>query len=192
MTVAFGAAFPFAVSAAAHDTERVPVDVARVYVLNTVGAIAGALTGSFLLVPLLGLQRSIVLGGILLIGAGVLVALALTSRTAVRAAVATLGLGLAAAGLSLPSWNLRLMSSGAYKYATDAAAGNLQTSLEAGELLYYGEGAAGTVTVRRVAGTTSLAIDGKVDASERRRHADPEAPRALAAACCTRRLGMSP
>ena len=56
------------------------------------------------------------------------------------------------------------MSSGAYKYAAGAA-GDLQASLEAGELLYYGEGASGIVTVRRVAGTTSLAIDGKVDAS---------------------------
>ena len=42
---------------------------------------------------------------------------------------------------------------------------NLRTGLTAGELLYYGEGASGTVAVRKVGGTTSLAIDGKVDAS---------------------------
>ena len=42
---------------------------------------------------------------------------------------------------------------------------SLETALAAGELLSYREGATGTVAVRRLAGTVSLAIDGKVDAS---------------------------
>jgi len=37
--------------------------------------------------------------------------------------------------------------------------------VEAGEMLSYREGSTGTVTVRRLTGTISLAIDGKVDAS---------------------------
>ena len=37
--------------------------------------------------------------------------------------------------------------------------------LRAGQLEYYKEGAAGTVSVRRLTGTLSMAIDGKVDAS---------------------------
>lgn len=164
MTLAFGAAFPFAVAAAARRPEDVSADVALVYAVNTVGAVAGALTGSFLLVPAIGLQRSIVLGGILLVGTGVAIAAVCTPRAAHRAGLATAGIVLAAAGLFMPPWNPQLVSSGAYKYAVDAA-GDLQASLEAGELLYYGEGAAGIVSVRRVAGTTSLAIDGKVDAS---------------------------
>jgi spermidine synthase len=165
MTIALGAAFPFAVAVAARHPERVAADVARIYTFNTVGAIGGALASSFLLVPLAGLQRSIVLGAILLIAAGALIACAATARVAPRAAMVAAGFGLAAAVLWLPSWNSNLISSGAYKYATDSIAGDLQASLEAGELLYYGEGAAATVGVRRVAGTTSLAIDGKVDAS---------------------------
>lgn len=165
MTMAFGAAFPFAVAVAARRAERVAADVARVYVFNTVGAIGGALAGSFLLIPIVGLQRSILLGGIVLVGAGALIAFAVTSRLAARAGIVAAALGLTAAGLSLPAWNPNLISSGAYKYATDRIAGDLEASLDAGELLYYGEGAAGTVAVRRVAGTTALAIDGKVDAS---------------------------
>ena len=42
---------------------------------------------------------------------------------------------------------------------------SLETALTAGELLSYREGSTGTVAVRRLAGTISLAIDGKVDAS---------------------------
>ena len=40
----------------------------------------------------------------------------------------------------------------------------LEARLRAGTLEYYKEGAAGTVSVRRLTGTRSLAIDGKVDA----------------------------
>ena len=54
---------------------------------------------------------------------------------------------------------------GAYKYAPYVREGDLETALTAGRLEYYKEGAAATVSVRRLAGTTSLAIDGKVDAS---------------------------
>jgi spermidine synthase len=41
----------------------------------------------------------------------------------------------------------------------------MPTALTAGELLSYREGAISTVAVRKLAGTVSLAIDGKVDAS---------------------------
>jgi spermidine synthase len=166
MSLAFGAAFPFAVALAARRTEQVAGDVARVYVANTVGAIAGALAGSFLFVPGLGLQRSIAFGAVLLASTGAIVALALPRGIRTGAGVAAGALVVVGAALWLPSWNLGLMSSGAYKYAADAGGGDLIASLEAGELLYYGEGASGTVSVRRVAGTTSLAIDGKVDASD--------------------------
>ena len=42
---------------------------------------------------------------------------------------------------------------------------DLREALVAGTLLYYREGAAGTVSVRRSGGALSLAIDGKIDAS---------------------------
>ena len=46
-----------------------------------------------------------------------------------------------------------------------SASDNVDTVLRAGVLEYYKEGAAATVSVRRLTGTTSLAIDGKIDAS---------------------------
>ena len=66
---------------------------------------------------------------------------------------------------SLPQWDRALLSSGAYKYAPAMRGPSLETALTAGELLSYREGSTGTVAVRRLAGTISLAIDGKVDAS---------------------------
>ena len=44
---------------------------------------------------------------------------------------------------------------------------DLDTLLKAGTLLYYKEGSASTVSVKRLTGTTTLAVDGKVDASNR-------------------------
>ena len=165
MTMALGAAFPLAVALAARRTEVIATDVALVYAADTLGAIAGALAGSFLLVPLLGLQHAILFGGTLGIGGGTLVAVVSAPRTTARIWILMVGLAPTAAGFALPAWNRQLISSGAYKYAPSMTEGDLQAELEAGTLLFYREGAAGTVSVRRVAGTTSLAIDGKVDAS---------------------------
>ena len=62
-------------------------------------------------------------------------------------------------------WDHELLASGAYKYAPYLGTDELETVLRAGTLQYYKEGAAATVSVRRLTGTRSLAIDGKVDAS---------------------------
>ena len=71
-----------------------------------------------------------------------------------------------AAALWLPRWDRALVSSGAYKYAAYMPPEFREPMLRAGQLLYYKEGAAATVSVRRLTGTTSLAIDGKIDASD--------------------------
>jgi spermidine synthase len=65
----------------------------------------------------------------------------------------------------VPEWNRSLLSSGAYKYAPAIRGASLESALTAGSLLSYEEGSTGTVSVRKLAGTISLAIDGKVDAS---------------------------
>ncbi len=77
----------------------------------------------------------------------------------------TLAIAAVAIILSLPPWDRDLLSSGAYKYAPYLGSENIETVLRAGMLEYYKEGAASTVSVRRLTGTTSLAIDGKIDAS---------------------------
>jgi spermidine synthase len=52
-----------------------------------------------------------------------------------------------------------------YKYAPYAGAGGVEAAVRSGELLYYAEGRAATVSVKRLGGTFSLAVDGKVDAT---------------------------
>lgn len=166
ITIALGAAFPFAVASSARRSDQLAFDVAVVYAANTAGAIAGALAAGFWLVPLLGLSATLrSAAGLAAAGALLLAAAArdLTRRS--RTAGALAAAAAIAAVYATPGWDRELLASGAYKYAPYLRATDLEVGLKAGDLLYYAEGAAATVTVRRLGGTVSLAIDGKVDAS---------------------------
>ncbi|HEY6361838.1 MAG TPA: hypothetical protein VIX63_12075 [Vicinamibacterales bacterium] len=165
MTIALGAAFPLAIAHVSPGVREVARAVGVVYAANTVGAIAGALAGSFLLIPALGLQTSLRLAAALTCVAGAVVGWNTVPRRGIRVAVAGLGAAGVVAAAMLPSWNEERLANGAYRYPPALAAGDLEIGLEAGRLLYYREGAAGTVSVRDLLGSRSLAIDGKVDAS---------------------------
>jgi spermidine synthase len=191
MTLALGATFPLALAAAGRGPSA-GRDAARVYTANTLGAIGGALAAGFVLIPALGLrstfQWTAIAGAIA--GAACLFA-ALRQRvpgieehvTNTRKhesrsvfvfswfrgqsvlATGSVAIAAIAAILALPPWDHDLLASGAYKYAPYIGSGDLDTSLRAGTLEYYKEGAAATVSVRRLTGVRALAIDGKVDAS---------------------------
>jgi spermidine synthase len=71
-----------------------------------------------------------------------------------------------AALLTSPPWDRELIVSGLYRYAPYIEKDlELEPALKAGTLVYDRDGAAATVSVRRLTGALSLAIDGKVDAS---------------------------
>ncbi len=181
MTIALGAALPFAVATASTARGTVPRAAAVIYAANTAGAIAGALTGSFILIPRLGLQHSLQLASSIAVIAGCVASCStddsarLTrrgprSQFAVgaprsRFAIGAVALAVLMVAVLMPGWNHGRLANGAYRLAPALAAGDIETALEAGDLLFYREGAAGTVSVRRLLGVTSLAIDGKVDAS---------------------------
>ena len=174
MTLAFGAAFPFAVAlgtgpASAQATadgrdESVTEHIGLIYAVNTLGAILGSLLAGFVLVPRAGLHASIRL----VAAVGLLSALAIllsAGRTRGRMVGFVVAAVVAVAIVVAPPWDRALLSSGAYKYAPAIRGATLESGLTAGTLLSYEEGSTGTVSVRKLAGTTSMAIDGKVDAS---------------------------
>jgi spermidine synthase len=168
-------------------TTTIGRDAARVYTANTVGAIAGALAAGFALIPSLGLRLTFQTAAIIgALGGAACLAAALRERrttnreprTSEQSAAQSFGvrrsafvvpaavaIAAVAAILSLPGWDRELLASGAYKYAPYLGTGSFDAVLRAGTLEYYKEGAASTVSVRRLTGTTSMAIDGKVDAS---------------------------
>ena len=167
MTLAFGAAFPFAVALASRTSpdRRVTQDLGRLYAVNTIGAVTGALLTGFVLVPRIGLHTTIRSVSALAAMAAIAILVRGRARGRGRLVGTAAALAVFAAAAWLPPWDRLLLSSGAYKYASAMKGPSLETALTAGELLFYREGSTGTVAVRRLAGTVSLAIDGKVDAS---------------------------
>jgi spermidine synthase len=166
LTLTLGAVFPIGLALARRTSAALPSAVGRLYAVNTLAAIGGALIVGFVLLPGAGLRRSlVVLAAISTIG-GVLALLhGRPGRATVGIALA-LAAGVAGLAVALPPFDPRLLSSGAYKYASYLHQTDVESSLSAGRLLYYADGAGATVSVRRVAGSTSLAIDGKIDASD--------------------------
>jgi spermidine synthase len=166
LSIAFGTLFPICAMLSAARGEALARQVSIVYGVNTIAAIAGSLAAAFVLLPLGGVQPTLRIACALALAVALLgLAAAPSARQRIIGAAA---LAIAAAlVLFAQRWDPNLLSSGPYKYASQVRASNLnlEVGLTAGRLLYYREGATATVSVRQLAGTTALAIDGKVDAS---------------------------
>ena len=160
-----GVGFPLALELVGSES-GIARRVGLVYSVNTLAALAGSLVAGFISIPVLSVQPTLqVVSAMMLLGAGVAVAgpiLPLRLRA----------VGLAVIAVALvpfvwnPPWDRELLASGVYKNArrTDPGVDPI-TMLRAGELLYYRDGAASTVSVKRLTGVISMSIDGKVDAS---------------------------
>ena len=171
-TFCIGLLFPFAAKVVATSPGAVAKDVARLYVWNTLGAVLGSLAAGFLLIPLAGIQRTILLG----ITIDLLLAGGVVMLIATRASVRRVALGgLAAAVLVTltvrPPWNPLIMSAGMYQYVSDLSEYTHEAvrnfALSDFEVLFYEEGTTSVVTVARSVGSGNLwlANNGKVDAS---------------------------
>ena len=163
-----GAAFPLVLALADDRVHSASGRFGIVYAINTLGSVAGSLAAGFLFIPALGIQPT------LWIVSGSLIActLALIASGALTATSRMVGFATAAISVLLvvtsPPWDRELLASGVYMYAPYVPKDlDLETQLKAGELLFYEEGAAATVSVKKLTGTTTLAVDGKTDASNR-------------------------
>ncbi|MEP7117373.1 MAG: fused MFS/spermidine synthase, partial [Acidobacteriota bacterium] len=167
-SLCLGAAFPLALAVAGASAADVTGRVAVVYAVNTVGAVSGSLAAGFLMIPRFGLQVTLqAVSGCLAAAALVVVARAGMSRAGQVTGGMAAALAVAAVVAS-PPWDRELLASGAYLYAPFVPKDlDLEALLKAGTLRYYAEGAAATVSVKTLTGTTTLTVDGKTDASNR-------------------------
>jgi spermidine synthase len=166
--ICLGAAFPLALAIAGGHEDAPAQRFGLVYAVNTIGSVSGTLAAGFVLIPWLGLPTTLAVAAFVLVGAAILV----IAATEVGALARNVGYGVS--GLALvalmfaPQWDRELLASGVYLYAPFVPKGlDLETQLKAGTLLYYKDGSPATVSVKRLTGTTTLAVDGKTDASNR-------------------------
>jgi len=171
-TLCIGSLFPFALHLLADSAPRVGRDVSTLYVVNTLGAVVGALLAGFVLVPLHGIQNALAWA----IALDLILAVVVLQRYVApprprRLAQAGVLVLLAASLWIRPPWDPLLMSAGMYKYVSELSDYSHEAlrnyAFSDYELLYYGEGIASVVTVARSRGTGNiwLANNGKVDAS---------------------------
>lgn len=164
--IGLGIAFPLALHLARGDARRTSTRLGAVYAINTVSSAVGSLAAGFVAIPLLGLQDTLRLATAALILGSLLVIVRGALSKSVRQVAALPALAVLGWLAFQHPWDRELLASGVYKYAPLMSREiDVETSLKAGALLYYRDGAAATVSVKRLTGTLSLSIDGKVDAS---------------------------
>ena len=173
IAIALGAAFPLSLEIAgthardeSDDARTVARRIGVLYAINTLASVGGSLAAGFILLPTIGIQQTLRLADFMLIGGAVLVFTAAPLSARGRAVGVALSVAAILVVLWMPPWDRALMAGGGYKYARYVPERlDLSTALTAGTLLFYREGPTGIVTVKRLSGNLSLAIDGKVDAS---------------------------
>lgn len=172
-TFAAGGIFPAAAKLYTRHLATVGKSVGDAYAANTLGAVLGAFAGGFLLIPLIGVQASILAATTLNIGLGIyfLWRDGLLSRPLFR--VLAPGLLLLPLAVSrLPAWDVALLNSAPYLYAGQyqsaarlAGQGVAHAIGQGRRLLYAEEGMTATVTVWDLRGERFMRVNGKVIAS---------------------------
>ena len=171
-TLGMGATFPLVIAFFSESIQGVGHLVGKIYSLNTVGAILGAFTGGFLLLPFVGIRYSIVAAVTLNLSAAALVMVSGVSSNKIRTAICLSALGLIGVVVAMPpGWNSLLMSSGMYKYAYGlkkdfSDADFRQYTQDQYQLLFYEEGLNTTITVLQEGPHRLLVTNGKIDASD--------------------------
>lgn len=189
-TLCLGATFPLVGKIYTRSVSRVGASLGSAYAINTMGAVLGAFSAGFILIPLLGKENTLSLvTGIQLLTSIVIASIVLSGMKKGFLRLTPLTVPVLA-GLILcfyfPDWNRQLLSKGRY-YLFDSIRGELNhcswleallkgpeilEDSEQGELIYYGEGIGGFTTVTKYTGplgniTHVMANSGKSEASSR-------------------------
>ncbi len=172
-TILLGAIFPLVVRAAIGRVDAVGRVVGRLYSVNTLGAIVGAFATGFALIPLLGVEGTLVAAvGFNLVAAALVVLASESASRWLRIGVALFLVVLTAFLAPLrPEWDPAVMASGVYRYAPSIKATTRSEFYQYyankgdGETVYYRDGVSATVAVQKQLGYTILKVNGKPDAS---------------------------
>jgi spermidine synthase len=165
-TFFMGGQFPVVVKLLTRGISNLGRDVGRVYASNTVGTIIGSFVGGFLMVPVLGIQNSVltaVLINVLLAAVLLWLAPSLSPRLKYYG-VPFLVIFCIWGGRSMDAWDKAVISSGSFMpYRIKDLH---EAEKKSNKILYYKEGTHTTVTTElAVSGNIFLRVNGKTDAS---------------------------
>ncbi len=168
-TILFGASFTAAVKAIRSAMNSSPRAVGEAAMFNTLGAALGAYVGGFVLLPNLGMQKSLVLLAFFILALGLILCITTKKGKAFRMGVVGVAL-LVGVGFLIhpPHWDKQIMSSGPYfgpwNYIQDGKV-TLRDQLRSFRLLYFNEGVTSTISVVKDANEDLMyCSQGKVEA----------------------------
>lgn len=171
-TLFLGTTFPLVVRLFTQSLYRVGSGVGTTYASNTLGAIFGAFAGGFILLPLLGMQNSIIVAALLnlLVGWVLLIADPHPGRTPRLVLGGVVALALAVLALRLPAWDRSILTSGVTIYASRYLAFPTDSlrleEMRQDKIIYYREGLTATVSVHQLGKDyLYLKTNGKTDGS---------------------------
>jgi spermidine synthase len=183
-TLLLGALFPLLTAVIVKDRARVGHGVGVAYAANSSGTILGTIIAGLLLLPTLGSEDTLRWTALLFAAVGVALWMMRPRARLRRSLLQALGtLGLFAVILYwLPPWDLAVMTSGPFIHASrivDVPEGRTFRDWirQRNRIVFYGEGAEATVSVRDVGEERLLVINGKTDGS---RHGDRKTQLSLA------------
>src|SRR5262245_26045091 len=154
-TVLFGMTFPMVVRLFTQSLYRVGSSVGTTYAVNTCGAIVGAFSGGFILIPWLGIQHAIVFGAFINLFVGWCL---VTCDPHPKRSARLIASGAASAALLLlafgtPSWDRHVLTSGvtiySYRYENLPTDSLRLEEMRRDRILYYREGITATVSVHQ-------------------------------------------
>lgn len=170
-TLFIGATLPLAAKAFTSRLDRVARSVGTVYASNTVGAIAGSFLAGFVLLPLVGTQKTI------LVASAVNVAVAVMILMLLPRPGRPLRIGLSAAATAVlviassigGSWDRYMLNAGLFdspRYALhQVGQKGFQAYVRSYDIRYYEEGTYANVAVSYEAENLFLQINGRTEAS---------------------------
>lgn len=149
-TLCYGATFPTVGKIYTKTLSRIGSSIGNIYFFNTLGTIFGSFVGGFILIPFVGLQKSILFVTIINVSIGALLILFSQTKNIVKTGiVALVGISFLILTQVLPPWEKMIMTLG--PYANPVAKDNLKALKEkkhSTKLLYYKEGINAVITVR--------------------------------------------
>jgi spermidine synthase len=169
-TLCMGASFPIASQLYSSKFTILGRSIGNIYSINTVGAIIGSLLGGFVLMPLIGTERTILVG--LFFNSAIALLLLTEARTA-KFAQGIAAVLLLVATVSMRGgmfWKPASLDRGILVYAKALGSRpelTVDENYQDTDVVYFKEGNNATISVRKGENYLALRTNGKVDASNR-------------------------
>ncbi|MEW5807741.1 MAG: fused MFS/spermidine synthase [Acidobacteriota bacterium] len=162
-----GLLFPVAACAYRKSEVSAGKNIGRIYFFNTFGAIFGSIATGFILIPHIGILKTLILTSASSVLIGIIAFF--SSEIQLKPKILSSGLALSFTfflSVLVPSWDIGRMNRGLIQIIRDIKTGDISGGVKKEEeILYYKEGKNATVAVSYVGSDMYLKIGGKIDAS---------------------------